>query len=206
MRQSGPIRVAEHLSDGSAVRYRLLHVGPQSSVEDVRRAVSEASAKSQQEQDAQSGSQGQQQGTGNQQARQANDSNGADGQSQTAGQGKPGDQSADAAQPGSGQAGPNSVDNGHHEDVGSDNSVYAPSRVNANGQNLVLPENQGVNAPNPNARTNPGVSNQSTVPYQQVYSQYAKTADDALRNGEVPSDLRDYVHDYFSSLDPNARK
>ncbi len=34
-RQSGPIRVAEHLSDGSAVRYRLLHVGAQSSVEDV---------------------------------------------------------------------------------------------------------------------------------------------------------------------------
>ena len=34
-RQSGPIRVAEHLSDGSAVRYRLLQVGAQSSVEDV---------------------------------------------------------------------------------------------------------------------------------------------------------------------------
>ena len=34
-RQSGSIRVAEHLSDGSAVRYRLLHVGAQSSVEDV---------------------------------------------------------------------------------------------------------------------------------------------------------------------------
>lgn len=34
-RQSGPIRVAEHLSDGSAVRYRLLHVNAQSKVEDV---------------------------------------------------------------------------------------------------------------------------------------------------------------------------
>jgi hypothetical protein len=34
-RQSGPIRVAEHLSDGSAVRYRLLHVDAESSVEDV---------------------------------------------------------------------------------------------------------------------------------------------------------------------------
>ena len=34
-RQSGPIRVAEHLSDGSAVRYRLLHVDAGSSVQDV---------------------------------------------------------------------------------------------------------------------------------------------------------------------------
>jgi len=34
-RQSGQIRVAEHLSDGSAVRYRLLQVNAQSSVEDV---------------------------------------------------------------------------------------------------------------------------------------------------------------------------
>jgi hypothetical protein len=34
-RQSGPIRVAEHLSDGSAVRYRLLHVDAGHTVEDV---------------------------------------------------------------------------------------------------------------------------------------------------------------------------
>jgi hypothetical protein len=34
-RQSGPIRVAEHLSDGSAVRYRLFHVTGQDSVADI---------------------------------------------------------------------------------------------------------------------------------------------------------------------------
>jgi len=34
-RQAGPVRVAEHLSDGSAVRYRLLHVDAGSSVQDV---------------------------------------------------------------------------------------------------------------------------------------------------------------------------
>ena len=35
MHQSGPVQLAEHLPDGSAVRYRLYHVNQQASVEDV---------------------------------------------------------------------------------------------------------------------------------------------------------------------------
>lgn len=90
----------------------------------------------------------------------------------------------------------------HHEDVGSDSSVMAPQRINNAGQNVVLPDDTGQNVTNVNAPTNPGISNQATVPYQQVYAQYARTADEALQNGQIPAALQDYVRNYFSSLDP----
>jgi hypothetical protein len=60
-------------------------------------------------------------------------------------------------------------------------------------------------APNPTGRTQAGGQNQSSVPYQQVYAAYKQTADDALSNGEVPPELRDYVRDYFSSLAPGQQ-
>jgi hypothetical protein len=96
---------------------------------------------------------------------------------------------------------------GHHEDTGSDNSVYAPPpRIGGDGSGVGLPDENGKNVPNPNARTNPGVNNTASVPYQEVYPRYAQAADEALQNGEVPSGLRDYVRDYFSSLDPRQQK
>ena len=34
----------------------------------------------------------------------------------------------------------------------------------------------------------------------------ALSADDALQNGDVPAEYRDYVRDYFSSLNPKQNK
>ena len=96
--------------------------------------------------------------------------------------------------------------NQHGEDTGTDSSVMIPGRVNDAGQNVVLSDDRGQSVADPNANANPGASNQSSVPYQQVYSQYAKTADDAIQSGSVPSDLRDYVHDYFSALNPRETR
>ena len=42
-----------------------------------------------------------------------------------------------------------------------------------------------------------------TVPYNQVYSDYANAANHALDSGYVPLGLRDVVRDYFTSLEPS---
>jgi len=89
------------------------------------------------------------------------------------------------------------------DDVGTDHSIYAPQRINTSGKQVVLPDTQGQAAPNPNGRPQTAPNGSSSVPYEQVYRSYAKAADDAMQSGEVPADRRDYVRDYFSSLDPN---
>ena len=179
----------------------------QSSMEDARRALSEAdqqaqaNASAQQDQSGQQGSAGQG-STGITQEDAQNQQGNAQNSLQPGSSGQQ-SQSESMAQP---DSSPSKISNGgaseHHEDTGSTDSVMNPQRVNAAGENVVLPNDKGQNVPNPNAQANPGVSNEATVPYQQVYPQYAKTADDAISNGQVPSDLRDYVRDYFSSLDP----
>ncbi len=96
---------------------------------------------------------------------------------------------------------------GHSEDTGSDNSVWAPGpRLGNEGAQVQLPQAGGDSAPNPSGRPNPGVGGAATVPYQQVYREYAQAADEAMQRGAVPPGLRDYVRDYFSSLDPAARR
>ena len=182
----------------------------QSSMEDTRRALSEANQQAQanangQNAGAQQNQSGQQDSTG-QSATTQSDAQSQPGNAQNNSQSSaPGQQSQSESMTQSDTA-PSKISNDgtseHHEDTGSDASVMNPQRINAAGENVVLPNDKGQNVPNPNAQANPGVSNDATVPYQQVYPQYAKTADDAISNGQVPSDLRDYVRDYFSSLDP----
>ena len=48
------------------------------------------------------------------------------------------------------------------------------------------------------AGTDPG----SYVPYAQVFSQFYQYALTTLDRGYVPLSVKDYVRDYFSSLDP----
>jgi hypothetical protein len=133
-------------------------------------------------------------------------------------EGTPSNQPGQQGEPGTGEGGTpseaqggqptssgpgDSITPGHSEDVGSDNSVYAPgTRLNPNGSNVVLPESQSRTSPDPNSNPRQALPGNSIVPYQQVYREYAKTADQALQTGDVPAALRDYIRDYFSSLDP----
>ncbi len=126
---------------------------------------------------------------------------GQQGQGQGQSQGNPqnggqnAQQGADSAGVG-GQVGPS-------EDSGSASNVYAPgARLNPAGSNVVLPEAQGKSVPDPNSIPKPALPGSSLVPYQQVFREYARTADQALQTGEVPPALRDYIRDYFSALDP----
>ena len=179
----------------------------QSSIEDAQRAISAAQQKAQMAAlpSGQQGANNQsstQQTSGNQQGNSAAQSTGDTAQSQTD------TGSGNSQQQGDGQHPTlnNTSDSQHSEDTGSDNSVLDPSRINGEGQNVILPDDSSPSVTNPNASVNPGVSNQATVPYQQVYAQYAKTADDAIQGGSVPAGLRNYVRDYFSSLDPRQSK
>jgi len=136
------------------------------------------------------------------------------GQPGSSGQaGAPGD--AQSGAPGEGASGStsqgsvaqgSSQQSGHSEDTGSENSVYAPGRVKNQGEQVVLEDPQGEIVPDPNSPKNTAPEGQSTVPYQDVYGEYAKSADDAIQNDEVPPGLRDYVRDYFSSLDPKRTR
>lgn len=179
----------------------------QSSINGARRAISDAAQKAQ-------NAAGAQQSAGNQTAALGQKSTSSSSGGNTSGAGTGKDQTSSnsengaGGQTGSGPAGASSGigDSANHDDAGSDNSVFAPGRVSGPGQNVVLPDDKGKTVADPNSSANPGVSNQASVPYQQVYPQYAKTADDAIQSGSVPSSLRDYVRDYFSSLDPRQRK
>ncbi len=92
---------------------------------------------------------------------------------------------------------------GHHEDTGSNNAVWAPgARLNPDGSPVALPGQAEQNQPDPSGQTSAGQSTGATVPYQQVYRDYARAADQAMQGGAIPPELRDTVRDYFSSLDP----
>ncbi|MGQ9814347.1 MAG: hypothetical protein ACUVR3_04255, partial [Candidatus Roseilinea sp.] len=184
----------------------------QAQIDAARRAVAQASADGVRRQEQQ-----QAQTQGNQPGSQAMPPQASP--ANPTGGGEQGDQPADgqspqgqqASQPGaseSNQAAPQlQTSPGHSEDTGTDNSVWAPGpRLSEAGVQVQLPTAGGDSVPNPSGRPNPGVPAGATVPYQQVYREYAHAADEAMQRGAVPPALRDYVRDYFSSLDPATRR
>jgi hypothetical protein len=164
-----------------------------------RRAIADQAAQNEQ---AQRDQQRQQQGSTGSESQRGTQTN-PDGASQTGSAGeRAGSQSG--GQPSSSAASGNqsNADGAKSDDFGSADSVYAPSRLNNDGSQVVLQDNQGEIAPNPNGNRSTAPGGNANVPYSEVYSDYAKAADDAMQAGEVPADMRDYVRDYFSSLDP----
>jgi hypothetical protein len=51
-------------------------------------------------------------------------------------------------------------------------------------------------------QTGQGTDNGSIVPYQNVYSDFYQYALTTLDRSYVPLSVKDYVRDYFTSLDP----
>jgi hypothetical protein len=48
-----------------------------------------------------------------------------------------------------------------------------------------------------------GQNNGAFVPYQDVFSDFERYAQTSLDRGYVPNSVKDFVRDYFSSLDPS---
>ncbi len=179
----------------------------QAQIDAARQAVAQASRQEQQHAQAQGNPPGGQ--TAPSEPGPANQTGGSEQGDQPAGEQSP--QGQQAGQPGAGESSrpvPQlQTSPGHSEDTGTDNSVWAPGpRLGNEGAQVQLPQAGGDNAPNPSGRPNPGVGGSATVPYQQVYPEYARAADEAMQRGAVPPALRNYVRDYFSSLDPAARR
>jgi hypothetical protein len=48
-----------------------------------------------------------------------------------------------------------------------------------------------------------GTNNGTLTPYQQVFTDFERYAQTSLDRGYIPLSIKDYVRDYFSSLDPS---
>jgi hypothetical protein len=106
-----------------------------------------------------------------------------------------------AQQPGGGQQ----AQPGHHEDAGTGapyDEVYAPYRLDEEGAGVDIGREgeEGVAAGDAPLRAPEGGS--ASVPYREVYADYAAQAGAALEGSYIPLGLKQYVRDYFSSLEP----
>jgi hypothetical protein len=168
---------------------------------DNAQARAEAARKAIAQQASQAQSQGRNQTSTNAQGGAQGRQPGQQGQAQSAGEGEAGNQSATGSMSSMGSG--STSESRKSDDFGSDNTVYAPRRIGSDGRPVVLPDAQSQAAPDPSGRASTAPGGGSSVPYEQVYGDYSRAADEALQSGQVPPEMRDYVRDYFSSLDPN---
>lgn len=94
---------------------------------------------------------------------------------------------------------------GHHEDAGTGapyDEVYVPFRFEEEGTGLDLGR-EGDEGPLMGDTPLPAPEGgRPNVPYREVYAEYAEQAGSALEGGYIPLGLKQYVRDYFSSLEP----
>jgi hypothetical protein len=87
------------------------------------------------------------------------------------------------------------------EDLGS---VFAPfDRLGKPGDPSYVSGTGGNGQTQTGNQSGQGVDNGSYVPYQDVFSDFERFAQTTLDRSYVPSSLKDFVRDYFSSLDPS---
>lgn len=189
---------------------------------------SQQNQQGQQGQQGQQSQQGQQQSQdGSSQASQSGSQNSEQSQSASnqSGEGQQDSQQGSASQAQSLSAGNQSGDQQGTENSTMSQSAQNQSQPDNNADGLGEGEFEAVNVPRrignlPNNGTSielePDASNspvregdfsenpngQVTVPYNQVFSDYAGAANRALDSDYVPLGLRDVVRDYFTSLEP----
>lgn len=106
-----------------------------------------------------------------------------------------------------GQAGEMPTDNGPGD--GGERpyeDVFSPQRVGGEGgEDVDIPGNPDAGMPTGaegDFATNP--SGESSVPYNEVWTDYENAVNQALESGYIPLGLRDLIKSYFGSLDPNS--
>jgi hypothetical protein len=81
--------------------------------------------------------------------------------------------------------------------------VFAPRRViDQEGDDVIVLETEDGDVPVREVDRAENPEGEVTVPYNQVYSDYANAANQALDTGYIPLGLRDVVREYFTSLAP----
>jgi len=94
---------------------------------------------------------------------------------------------------------------GHHEDAGSGDpydELYIPYRLNQEGGEVELGRNGEGGPATGNLPLPAPQAGQANIPYHEVYAAYAAQARAALESSYIPLGMRQYVRDYFSSLEP----
>jgi hypothetical protein len=96
---------------------------------------------------------------------------------------------------------------GHHEDAGTGaptDEIYVPYRFGDEGVGVDVGRedlgDEGVSVSDVPLPIPEGA--RASVPYQEVYADYADQASAALEGSYIPLGLKRYVRDYFSSLEP----
>lgn len=87
-----------------------------------------------------------------------------------------------------------------------DSQIYVPREKRpAGGNEITVPgqdTGQGTEQTRQSQSPLPGTSNPSLIPYRSVYQSYLDTASQALDQNPIPADLKDFVREYFSNLEP----
>jgi hypothetical protein len=120
--------------------------------------------------------------------------------------GQPGDQgqgegSAGGQQPGSGQQ----TQPGHSEDSGSGapySEVYVPERIKEEGSGVELGREGEEGQPGEDSPLPAPEGGAASIPYEEVYAEYATAAQAALESSYIPLGMKQYIRDYFTSLEP----
>jgi hypothetical protein len=82
-------------------------------------------------------------------------------------------------------------------------SVFAPfDRVGKPGDPSYVAGTGGDGQTQQGNQTGGGVDNGALTPYQKVYADFYQFAQTSLDRNYVPLSVKDFVRDYFSSLDP----
>ncbi|MBZ0279860.1 MAG: hypothetical protein K8L97_03910 [Anaerolineae bacterium] len=80
--------------------------------------------------------------------------------------------------------------------------VYAPQRPGGEGGPEIQLDPNSSDAPVQEGEFSQNPTGNTSVPYNQVFSDYSDAANRALESDYIPLGLRDVVRDYFSSLEP----
>lgn len=95
---------------------------------------------------------------------------------------------------------------GHSEDAGTGapyDEVYVPGRFDEEGAGLnVGREGSEEGVPVGETTLPAPEGGRAAVPYREVYAEYAAGAGAALEGSYIPLGMKQYVREYFSSLEP----
>jgi hypothetical protein len=114
-----------------------------------------------------------------------------------------GDQDSSAVQQGfeaSGETATNNNPDG--SGVTEFDPIYAPQRAGGEGGPSISLESEDGDSPLVEGEFSENPTGQTTVPYNEVFSDYSNAASQALESDYIPLGMRDVVRDYFTSIEP----
>jgi hypothetical protein len=94
---------------------------------------------------------------------------------------------------------------GHNEDAGSGapyDEGYDPGRIDGEGVGVDVGREGGEGVTTGSVAVPAPEGGSTSVPYREVYADYSEQAGAALEGSYIPLGMKQYVRDYFSSLEP----